>query len=113
MNAMKEKITIQDTHSGHIFASAIEGEGVRLFEGSWYFEPEHVDMTYLVLTKRTYTCPYKGVCYWFDLEAPDHKATEVAFTYFDILPGYEFIQDRIAFYSGEKEATREIATPVE
>ena len=103
-----KSITIQDAQTGQQFASAERNQGVRLFEGAWYFDPAYVDMTYLRVTERTYTCPYKGVCYWIDLDAPDHKGKNVAFTYFKVKPGYEFIQDRIAFYAGEREHTREV-----
>ncbi len=101
----KRKIIIKDNQTGQILALATAGEGASLFEGAWYFALDAVDMTHLQVTKRTYICPYKGVCYWIDLAAPDHQARNVAFTYFDVNPGYEFIQDRIGFYAGEREAT--------
>ena len=102
-----ETIIIKDAKTGDVLASAIEGAGVQLFEGTWYFDREFVNMTHLVVTERIYICPYKGVCYWIDLEAPDHQAKDVAFTYFDLKPGYEFIQDRVGFYAGHREATIE------
>lgn len=101
-------ITIQDAKTKETLALAERNEGVRLFEGVWYFDPVHVNMTYLIVTDRTYTCPYKGVCYWIDLDAPDHKGKNVAFTYFKVKSGYEFIKDHIAFYAGEREHTREV-----
>lgn len=101
----KRKIVIRDNKTGDVLASAVAGEGVRLFEGTWYFDADAVDMTHLKISQRTYTCPYKGVCYWIDLHTPEHEIKNVAFTYFDVNPGYEFIQDKIGFYAGIREAT--------
>jgi uncharacterized protein (DUF427 family) len=103
----QEVITIKETEREAVLASAPEGEGVRLFEGAWYFDPDAVDATHLVVTDRTYVCPYKGTCYWIDLNMPDHKAENVGFVYFDVYSGYEFIKDQIAFYTGRREATYE------
>jgi uncharacterized protein (DUF427 family) len=100
-------ITIRDRQTEIVLASAKINQGTQLFEGAWYFDRDTVDMTHLVVTNRTYICPYKGVCYWIDLDAPDHKGQNVAFTYFDVKPGYEFIQDKIAFFAGSREHTVE------
>lgn len=104
---MEEKriISIRETHYKACLASGIEDEQVQLFEGTWYFNADLVDMTNLVITERTYICPYKGVCYWIDLNAPEHQAENVAFTYFDVNPGYEFIKDKIGFYAGRQKNT--------
>lgn len=105
----QEVITIKEKQGGRVLATAPEGAGVRLFEGAWYFDPEAVDMTHLVVTDRTYVCPYKGTCYWIDLDMPDHKAENVGFVYFEVNSGYEFVKDQIAFYTGRREATYEEA----
>lgn len=102
-----EKVTIKNKFSGEIIASAERLNGVSLFEGAWYFKPEHVDMTHLVVTERTYTCPYKGICYWIDLKTPKNQAENIGFVYFDVNSGYEFIKDQIGFYSGVRPATIE------
>ena len=102
-----EVITIKDTKIGLVLASAVESERVSLFEGAWYFDREAVDMTYLKVTADTYVCPYKGTCYWIDLATPDYSGQHIAFTYFDVQPGYEFVQDKIGFYAGVREHTVE------
>jgi uncharacterized protein (DUF427 family) len=56
------KIQIQERHAGRLLASAETLNRVQMFEGAWYFDPTAVDMTHLIVTERTYTCPYKGVC---------------------------------------------------
>jgi uncharacterized protein (DUF427 family) len=102
-----DTVTIKNRFTGEVLASAKKLEGVRLFEGAWYFDPETVDMSHLVVTKRTYTCPYKGICYWINLEMADYKAEDVAFVYFKVSPCYEFVKDRIGFYAGVREGTIE------
>ena len=101
------KITIRETVSRRVLAEAVEKDGVQLFEGAWYYEPEQVDMTHLAVSERTFICPYKGTCYWIDLESPELSARDVGFTYFDVNPGYEFIKDRIGFYYGRRPATEQ------
>ena len=102
-----EVITIKDARTGKILATAEEAVSVFLFEGAWYFDRDKVDMTYLSVTEDTYICPYKGTCYWIDLDMPGHVAGHIAFTYFEVEPGYEFVQDKIAFYAGIREHTVE------
>ncbi len=77
----------------------------RIFESNWYFDPSHVDMTHLRVTERTYTCPYKGVCYWIDLDAPGMQARNVAWVYNNPKPGFEMIKDEIGFYSRDTAGT--------
>lgn len=97
---------IRDRNSQAVIASGnIEDGSIIKLEGCWYFLPENVDMTHLVITERTYTCPYKGVCYWIDLESPETKAKNVAFIYRNPQNGYEHIKDRIAFYGRDTSGT--------
>ncbi|MCP5096450.1 MAG: DUF427 domain-containing protein [Chloroflexi bacterium] len=101
----KRTIIIRNRYTDEPIASGIKSEDVQLFEGAWYYNLEAVDMFQLVVTKRTYVCPYKGTCYWLDLDTPDHKAENVGFIYFDINPGYEFIKDKIGLYAGQRQHT--------
>ena len=100
-------VTIKSKFTGETLASAEKRDGVRLFEGAWYFQPDKVDMSNLVVTERTYTCPYKGICYWIDFQTAEHQAEDVAFVYFRVNPGYEFVKDQIGFYAGIHDATVE------
>lgn len=103
---MKERtIIIKERDTETVLASGQVNDDVCLFEGAWYFSPEVVDMEHLTVTDRTYICPYKGTCYWIDLNGPVHQARNVAFTYFEVNPGYEFVKNRIGFYAGSREAT--------
>ena len=101
----KRVISIKDAVENNCLAVGTKDEQVILFEGAWYFDREVVDMTHLFITERTYICPYKGTCYWIDLQLPSGTVQNVAFTYFDVNPGYEFIQDKIGFYAGKRNAT--------
>jgi uncharacterized protein (DUF427 family) len=93
-------LIVKELTSGNGIASGEEGRNVRVFEGNWYFQPNVVNMEHLKITERIYTCPYKGVCYWIDLETPDGRvARNVAWVYRQPKPGYEFITDQIGFYA--------------
>jgi len=65
---------VKNRNTGRVIAHGSDSEeSVTVLEGCWYFSPENVDMKQLVVTERTYNCPYKGVCYWLDLDAPVMK----------------------------------------
>jgi uncharacterized protein (DUF427 family) len=99
------RFTVKERGSGAVIASADENAGVTYFEGNWYYAPEHVNMAHLRVTERVYTCPYKGRCYWIDLDSPNEKVQNVGWTYFDVKSGYEWIQGQIAFYSRDTAGT--------
>ncbi|HEX2622958.1 MAG TPA: DUF427 domain-containing protein [Phototrophicaceae bacterium] len=100
------ELVIQQKDTHQIIASGQEDNGsVVILENNWYFAPDAVDMTHLKITSRPYTCPYKGVCYWLDLDAPDLKAKNIAWVYNDPKPGYERIKGKIAFYSRDTVGT--------
>lgn len=96
---------IAKDNNATVLATAVNPDDAILFENSWYFLPELVDMTYLHISERTYNCPYKGICYWIDLIMPEVEARNIAFIYDDPLPGYSFIARRIAFYARETIGT--------
>jgi uncharacterized protein (DUF427 family) len=104
---IKDTVTIKAKQSGATLATAVKGAGVHLFEGAWYFDKDKVDMTDLVVTDRIYTCPYKGRCYWIDLQTSDGRLQDVAWIYFELKPGYEFVEDQIGFYAGSRAATEQ------
>jgi uncharacterized protein (DUF427 family) len=111
------ELVIKERTNGTVVASGIEERTVQVFEGNWYYPPEAINMEHLKITNRTYTCPYKGICYWIDLETSEGQiARNVAWVYRQPKPGYEFIQDQIGFYArttsgttAEKVDTRESA----
>jgi|GEM_PF-392498 len=99
-------LTIKARATGEIVASGIENETARVFEGNWYFKPEVVNMEHLRVTDRTYTCPYKGMCYWIDIEMPEGgRVQNVGWVYRQPKPGYEFIKDEIGLYARPTQGT--------
>lgn len=99
-------LTVKQRFTGEVIASGAENETARVFEGNWYFKPQAVNMDHLRVTERTYTCPYKGVCYWIDMETPDgQRAQNIAWVYRQPKPGYEFITDEIGFYARPTQLT--------
>lgn len=98
-------LIVKDKFRNQVIANGSNTDTVRLFEGNWYYKPEAVDMTHLVVTERTYNCPYKGICYWIDLQTPDGVVQNIAWVYRDLKPGYEFIKDEIGFYARETSGT--------
>lgn len=99
-------LTVKERASGKVLAQGDENKSARVFEGNWYFTPDAVNMANLRVTERTYTCPYKGICYWIDLETPEGTRTQnVAWVYRQPKPGYEFIRDEIGFYSRTTSGT--------
>ena len=76
-----------------------------ILEGAGYYTPDKVNMQYLTKTDRIYKCPYKGTAYWYDFDAPDIHAENVAWVYEDPMDGWERIAGRIAFYASETSAT--------
>lgn len=103
---------IRKNADGEIIASGIPDQTVQDFEGNWYFAPSAIDMKYLKITDRTYTCSYKGTCFWVDLETPEGKVTNFGWVYQNPKPGYELIKDHIGVYvrkTGVTDAIQEKA----
>jgi uncharacterized protein (DUF427 family) len=97
--------TVKERTTNQVIAKGIENQQVHPLEGNLYFEPEAVNMEHLRITERTYTCPYKGVCYWIDLESPNGRFQNIAWVYQNPKSGYERIQDRIGFYTHDTSGT--------
>lgn len=50
-------------------------------EGNWYFPPSSVKTEFLTKSDTPYTCPWKGVCQYFDVHAGDAVSKDSAFSY--------------------------------
>lgn len=50
-------------------------------EGNWYFPPQSVKQEFLSKSPTPYTCPWKGVCQYFDVGTDDNKSKDCAWTY--------------------------------
>ncbi len=101
-------VTIHERESGAQLAQADVGPRLVTYEGNWYFDPSAVEAGILIVSERTYTCPYKGTCNWVDYVGPDGRTVrDVAWVYPKVKPGHESIQGRYGFYAGSRGATRE------
>lgn len=97
------RYTIKERASGTILASGILNETVQTVEDGWYFEPEAVNLEHLHITERIYTCPYKGICHWIDLDTPQTRAQNIAWVYQNPKPGYEAIKGYIGFWNRDTQ----------
>jgi uncharacterized protein (DUF427 family) len=50
-------------------------------EGNWYFPPSSVKMELLTKSETPYTCPWKGVCQYFNVKAGETVSQDSAFSY--------------------------------
>lgn len=56
-------------------------------EGNWYFPPGSVKKEFFRESDTPYTCPWKGVCQYFDIGQGDKWSKDSAWSYPDPLPG--------------------------
>ena len=55
-------------------------------EQNWYFPPGSVKQEFLRKSDTPYTCPWKGVCQYFDVGQGDNWAKDAAWSYPDPKP---------------------------
>jgi len=56
-------------------------EDLIYIEGNWYFPPSSVKMEFLEKSPTPYTCPWKGVCQYFNVVQGDKKSIDCAWSY--------------------------------
>ena len=66
--------------NGTIIAEAPR-EALIYIEGNWYFPPTTVKQEFLEKSPTPYTCPWKGVCQYFNLVEGDKKSSDSAWSY--------------------------------
>lgn len=106
------RVMIKDRATGSVIAEGILGETVHEIEAGWYFPLNLVDTAYLHVTERIFTCPYKGISYWIDMESPELHAQNVAWVFYEPKRGYEHIAGHIAFDRRGSTATLALAAEV-
>lgn len=73
--------------NGKVIAEAPK-EDLIYIEQNWYFPPDSVKREYLRDSPTPYTCPWKGVCQYFDVgEEGAEWSKDCAWTYPSPLPG--------------------------
>ena len=60
-------------------------EDLIYIEGNWYFPPASVKQEYLEKSPTPYTCPWKGVCQYFNVKDENNSSQDNAWTYPDPL----------------------------
>jgi len=56
-------------------------EDLIYIEQNWYFPPDSIKKEYLRESPTPYTCPWKGVCQYFDVGRGDDWSRDSAWTY--------------------------------
>ncbi|MEO8785181.1 MAG: DUF427 domain-containing protein [Candidatus Saccharimonadales bacterium] len=56
-------------------------EDLIYIEGNWYFPPSSVKSDFLRKSATPYTCPWKGVCQYFDVGQGDSWSADNAWSY--------------------------------
>ncbi len=90
-------IVIADTHRAR---RVLETAGAPVY----YLPPEELQMQYLSLTGRRTFCEWKGWASYYDLEVNGTRSLMAAWAYLQPTPGYEGIQDYVAFYASKMDA---------
>ena len=72
-------------------------------EGNWYFPPRSVNHDFLQKSPTPYTCPWKGVCQYYNVGQGDSWSQDVAWSYPDPLPSaferiHKDFTDYVAFW---------------
>lgn len=62
-------------------------EDLIYIEGNWYFPPTSVKQEFLQKSDTPYTCPWKGVCQYFNVVQDDKVSKDCAWSYPNPLPG--------------------------
>jgi uncharacterized protein (DUF427 family) len=60
-------------------------EALIYIEGNWYFSPASVKQDFLRKSDTPYTCPWKGVCQYFDVGQGEDWSKDNAWSYPDPL----------------------------
>ncbi|MEO8863167.1 MAG: DUF427 domain-containing protein [Candidatus Saccharimonadales bacterium] len=63
-----------------------ERDDLIYIEGNWYFPPSSVKQEFLQKSDTPYTCPWKGVCQYFNVGSGDDWSQDNAFCYPEPLP---------------------------
>jgi uncharacterized protein (DUF427 family) len=61
-------------------------EDLIYIEQNWYFPPTSVKSEFLRKSDTPYTCPWKGVCQYFDIGSDDDWSSDSAWSYPEPLP---------------------------
>ena len=88
--------------NGQVIAEAHKDDLIYI-EGNWYFPPTSVKQEFLTKSDTPYTCPWKGVCQYFNVGQGEQKSQDNAWSYPHPLPSaidrlHKDFTDYIAFW---------------
>ncbi|MFZ4893428.1 DUF427 domain-containing protein [Plantibacter sp. Mn2098] len=66
--------------NGNVIAEAPDEDLIKI-EGNWYFPPSSIVEGALAESPTPYTCPWKGVCQYFDVSVGGEVAKDHAWSY--------------------------------
>lgn len=70
---------------GQVIAEA-DRDDLIYIEQNWYFPPDAVKLAFLRESDTPYTCPWKGVCQYFDVGEDTDWSADSAWSYPEPLP---------------------------
>lgn len=73
------------TWNDKVIAEAPRDELIYI-EGNWYFPPSSVKQAFLTKSPTPYTCPWKGVCQYFNVVEGETFSQDAAWSYPKPLP---------------------------
>ncbi len=71
--------------NGQVIAEAPR-EDLIYIEQNWYFPPASIKTEYLAKSDTPYTCPWKGVCQYFNVVEGENISRDTAWSYPEPLP---------------------------
>ncbi len=90
---------IEARWNGTLIASS---DDTVVVEGNHYFPVNAVNADFLLPSKTTTNCPWKGTAHYYSVNIEGAENTDAAWYYPDPKPKAENIRDRIAFWKGVK-----------
>jgi uncharacterized protein (DUF427 family) len=86
------------TWNGHVIAEADKDDLIYI-EQNWYFPPSSVKEEFLRKSPTPYTCPWKGVCQYFDVGQEENWSSDNAWSYPEPYPtAFERLHKDISNY---------------
>lgn len=73
------------TWNNQVIAEANKADLIYI-EGNWYFPPTSVNQEFLSKSDTPYTCPWKGVCQYFNVGKDAELSQDAAWSYPNPLP---------------------------
>jgi uncharacterized protein (DUF427 family) len=76
---------MQAVWNGQVIAEADKDDLIYI-EQNWYFPPASVKQEFLRKSDTPYTCPWKGICQYFDVGQGDSYSNDNAWSYPEPMP---------------------------